>query len=64
MTGPLPATILISKNGQRDRIDNGSAIEFLLKGGKKVRAFIHPDTHNLLIQENDNGKLKTTIITP
>lgn len=64
MTGPLPATILISKNGQRDRIDNGAAIEFLLQWGKKVRCSLDPTTGNAVIEEFSLSGTKTTIITP
>lgn len=64
MTGPLPATILVSKNAIRDRIDNGAAIEFLLKGGKKVRCSLDPITGNAVIEESSPSGTKTTIITP
>lgn len=64
MTGPLPATILISPNNQRDRIDNGSAIEFILSGGRRVRVGINADTGNLLITEASDSNIKHTIIAP
>lgn len=64
MTGPLPATILISRNNQRDRLENGAAIEFLLQGGKKVRCSIDPATGNAVIQESSTSGISTTIITP
>lgn len=64
MKGPLPATILISPGGKRDRIDNGAAIEFILSKGRKVRAGINPDTGNLLITEFSETSTNTKIIQP
>lgn len=64
MKGPLPATILISSNGHRDRIDNGAAIEFILSGGRKVRVGINPDTGDLLITELSKTSTNTKTIQP
>ena len=63
---PFPATILVSSNGQRDRIDNSASIEFLLSKEHKVRVGINPETGNLLVQEfhSDGRRNRTSIIQP
>lgn len=64
MKGPLPATILISPGGKRDRIDNDAAIEFILSGGRKVRVGFNPETGNLLIIEFSETSTTTKVIKP
>lgn len=64
MKGQLPATILISPGGKRDRIDNDAAIEFILSKNRKVRMGINPETGNLNIIEFSETSTTTKVIKP
>lgn len=64
MKGPLPATVLVSPDGKRDRIENNASVEFLLSRGMKVVVGINPDTGNLLITEHSEASTSTKIIAP